>query len=92
MWLIITVWICIGSAFLLPWQITMFVFFSIAAARLLFLTHTSLIDAVAETGAEAVQIARDVRRNGLTVLKTLLGWFTAISVLIAIVVYFRIPF
>lgn len=92
MWLIITVWICIGSAFLLPPHITMFVLFGLAAARLLFLTHTSLIDAVAEAGAETVQIARDIRRNGLTVLKTLLGWITAIAALSAIVVYFHISF
>jgi hypothetical protein len=92
MWLIITIWACIASAFLMPPTFTMILFFCLAAARVLFLTHGSLIDAVAETGAETVQIARDIRRNGLTVLKTVLGWITAIAVWFAIVVYFHISF
>jgi len=92
MWLIVMIWACILSALFLPGPIALFVFLGCAAARILFLTHGSLIDAVSETGAETVQIARDIRRNGLTVLKTLLGWATAIAALGAIVVYFRIPF
>lgn len=91
MWLILIIWAAIASVFM-PGPVTMIVLFTLAGARLLFLTHATLIDAVAETGAETVQIARDIHRNGLTVLKTLLGWMTAIAALIAIVVYFRIPF
>lgn len=85
MWLVWYFWICLGSIFLLPPPVTMFVFFSLAVARILYLVHESLIEAIAE-------LIADVRRNGLTVLKTILGWSVAIAALGGIIALFRIAF
>ncbi len=85
MWLVWYFWICLGSIFLLPPSVTMFVFFGLAAARILYLVHESLIEAIAE-------LIADVRRNGLTVLKTILGWAIAIGALSGIIAIFQIPF
>lgn len=92
MWLIFSVWLCIASAFLMPPAFTMALCFALALVRILFLTHVSLIEAGAEAIGEARKIASDVRRNGPGVIKTVLGWVTAIAALGATVVYFRIPF
>jgi hypothetical protein len=70
---------------LLPPSITVFVFVALAAARVLFLVHESLIDAIAE-------LISDVRRNGLTVIKTVLGWTAAIAALLGVIAIFQIPF
>lgn len=85
MWLVWYFWICLGSIFLLPPSVTMFVFFGLAAARILYLVHESLIEAIAE-------LIADVRRNGLTVLKTIFGWSVAIAALGGIIALFRIAF
>jgi hypothetical protein len=92
MWLILSVWLCIASAFLMPAPFTMALCFSIAIVRILFLTHVSMIEAGAEAISETRKLADDVRRNGLSVLKTILGWSTAAAALGAAIIYFQIPF
>ena len=92
MWFILMVWLCIGAAFLLPPSITFFLFIGLAGLRILYLTRESAIDAAAEVLSMPAQLASDVRRNGLTVLKTVLGWATAIAALATIIVVFHIPF
>lgn len=92
MWFILTVWFCIGAAFLLPSEITMFMFFALAVLRILYLARESAIEAAAEVCAMPGQLVDDVRRNGLTVLKTVLGWGTAIAAIATVIVVFHIPF
>lgn len=92
MWFILMVWLCIGAAFLLPPSITFFLFIGLAGLRILYLTRESAIEAAAEVCAMPGQLVDDVRRNGLTVLKTILGWATAIAALATIIVVFHIPF
>jgi len=92
MWVILIVWLCIGAAFLLPPSVTFWLFLGMAGLRLLYLTRNSAIDAAAEVCAMPAQLVADVRRNGLDVLKTVLGWLTAIAALLSIIIVFRIPF
>jgi len=92
MWVILIVWLCIRAAFLLPPSVTFWLFLGLAGLRLLYLTRNSAIDAAAEVCAMPGQLVADVRRNGLDVLKTVLGWLTAIAALLAIIVVFHIPF
>jgi hypothetical protein len=92
MWVILIVWLCIGAAFLLPPSVTFWLFLGLAGLRLLYLTRHSAIEAAAEVCAMPGQVVADVRRNGLDVLKTVLGWLTAIAALATIVVVFKIPF
>lgn len=92
MWLILSVWLCIASAFLMPPAFTMGLCFTLALGRILFLTHVSLIEAGAEVIGETRKLAGDVRRNGLGVIKTVLGWGTAVAALMTVIVVFQIPF
>jgi hypothetical protein len=92
MWLIFSVWLCIASAFLMPPAFTMGLCFSLALGRILFLTHVSLIEVGSEAIGETRKIASDVRRNGLGVIKTVLGWGTAVAALMTAIVVFQIPF
>jgi hypothetical protein len=92
MGLILFVWACIACALLFPPPVTVFVLLGAAVLRIAYLTRDSMIDAAAETIGETVKLAQDVRRNGWTALKTLLGWLTAVAALGTVVVVFHIPF
>lgn len=92
MFLILFIWACIGCAILVPFPISLFILLSAAALRILYLTHASLIEAGAEAIGETQKLAGDVRRNAPIVIKTVIGWGTALAALATVVVYFQIPF
>lgn len=70
----------------------MAVFLILAVGRIVYLTRDSAIDVAAEILTEPARLVADARRNGLTVLRTVLWWVAAIGFLLAVVKTFHISF
>lgn len=84
MGLIVLILFCIGSAFFLPFPISMFVMFGAALLRILFLTHESAIEAAAEVAGAPARLIADIKRNGMEVLRTIFGYSVIIAILCGI--------
>lgn len=89
---ILFVWFCAVCVFVLPPKIACVVLLCAAALRILYVTRESAIDAAAEVARMPGEIISDWRRNGLSVLRTVLWWSAGISAWLAVVWLFKIPF